>query len=155
MQSALDISKYVIYQYCRKGQHITNLKLQKILYYIQGYASRICNEPAFPQPIHNWPYGPVVPDVYYEYNNYHSNSIAEPENEVIEKALKLLKWDSVLLSVIDKVISKSYEYTASELVSMTHKEDPWRESSPSHMISYEQISRYFRTHDPLKLVEGR
>lgn len=155
MQSALDISKYVIHQYWKNGTTITNLKLQKILYYVQGYVSKFCNEPAFPQAIYNWPYGPVVPDVYYEYNENQARPIPGPEDEEFAQAQNRLKLDQVPLRFMEQVIDKSYRYSASELVRMTHEEDPWKNSHPSKEIPYEQIARYFRSHDPLKLAEAQ
>lgn len=155
MQSVLDISKYVIHQYWKNGTPITNLKLQKILYYVQGYVSKFCNEPAFPQPIYNWPYGPVVPDAYYAYNENQARPIPAPENEELDRAQNRLKLDLVPLRFVDQVIDKSYSYPASKLVDMTHKEDPWKNSHSSQEIPYEQIARYFRSHDPLNLAEAQ
>lgn len=155
MQSALDIAKYVIHQYWMNGESITNLKLQKILYYVQGYVSKHCNEPAYPEEIYNWPYGPVVQDVYYEYSRNRANPIEEPEEEFLERAKQRLKKDPAVLGVIDKVILKSYSFTASELVGKTHEEDPWKNTSESEEISYAKIAKYFRAHDPLKLSEVR
>lgn len=155
MQSALDIATYVIHQYWMNGESITNLKLQKILYYVQGYVSKRCNEPAYPEGIYNWPYGPVVQDVYYEYNQNRANPIGEPEETALEKAQQRLKRDDAVLRVIDQVIRKSYDYTASDLVSKTHEEDPWGNTSEREEISYAKIAKYFRDHDPLGLAEVR
>lgn len=151
MQNALDIAKYVIHQYWINGESITNLKLQKVLYYVQGYVSKRCNEPAYPQRIYNWPYGPVVPDVYYEYNQNRANPIEEPENSALEQAEKRLQRDPAMFDVVNQVIRKSYDYTASRLVGMTHEEAPWQNSKEYEEISYAQIAKYFRDHDPLKL----
>ena len=63
MYAAHDVATYIISEYWKRGEIITNLKLQKILYYIQGYAYRFCNMAAFSEDIYKWPYGPVVPDV--------------------------------------------------------------------------------------------
>lgn len=61
------ISRYVI-SYCNKNEkEITNLVLQKILYYVQGYFFKKFDSPAFNSSINKWPYGPVVPDAYYDY----------------------------------------------------------------------------------------
>lgn len=151
MQSALDISKYIIHQYWKNGTTITNLKLQKILYYVQGYVSKFCNEPAFPEPIYSWPYGPVVPEVYYKYNENQARAIPEPEMQEFEQAQDRLNRDKVIQSFINKVIDKTYDYSASNLVGMTHNEAPWKDTEESKEIEYPKIARYFRSNDPLHL----
>ena len=155
MQSALDISTYVIYQHCKKGSPITNLKLQKILYYVQGYVSKFCNEPAFPEPIYNWPYGPVVPEAYYAYNENRAMPIPEPDSQAIMQAEFRLGRDKTTQSVMDQVINATCRYAASALVGMTHNEDPWKGTSESQEITYPQIAQYFRSHDPLNLEVQR
>ena len=65
-----------IISYCNNNNiRISNLKLQKILYYIQGYAIKETHEPAFDAEIHNWQYGPVVEEVYFEYNQFRGEDI--------------------------------------------------------------------------------
>lgn len=155
MQSALDISTHVIYQHWKNGIPITNLKLQKILYYVQGYVSKFCNEPAFPEPIYNWPYGPVVPEAYYAYNENRAMPIPEPDSQDIMQAESRLGRDKATQSVMDQVINVTYRYTSSMLVGMTHNEDPWKDTSESQEITYPQIARYFRSHDPLNLGAQR
>ncbi len=39
---------------------VTPLKLQKLLYYCQGYALALTGKPLFPEPVEAWRYGPVV-----------------------------------------------------------------------------------------------
>ena len=65
------------------GDLLTNLKLQKMLYYEQGFHLAYFNEPLFEEPIEAWQYGPVVPVVYNYYKSRGRNGI-EPE-DIIEK----------------------------------------------------------------------
>lgn len=43
---------------------ISNLKLQKLLYYMQGFHLAYFDTPLFDDDIEAWMYGPVVPCVY-------------------------------------------------------------------------------------------
>ena len=52
------------------GDFITNLKLQKLLYYLQGYYLAVFEKPLFDVEIEAWQYGPVVPNAYYEFNAF-------------------------------------------------------------------------------------
>ena len=149
MQSVLDISKYCIFMYWKNGTTITNLKLQKILYYIQGYTLKKCNEIAFPEAVYRWPYGPVVPESYFEYNVHRSRPLPEPDSENMNTVIKTLKTDHAMLSVINSVIEKSYPYTAAQLVELTHQELPWKSTGESEIIKIPLISTYFSDKDPL------
>lgn len=43
------------------------MKLQKLLYYVQGFHIAVFNRPLFNEDIEAWMYGPVVPAVYEYY----------------------------------------------------------------------------------------
>ncbi|HSX79064.1 MAG TPA: type II toxin-antitoxin system antitoxin SocA domain-containing protein, partial [Candidatus Saccharimonadia bacterium] len=43
------------------GDLMSNLKLQKLVYYAQGFALALLDKPLFPQCIEAWIHGPVVP----------------------------------------------------------------------------------------------
>ena len=65
--NAIDVAKYMIDKCTREDRPISNLQLQTILYFLQGESYKECREPLFSNRIEAWPYGPVVPDVYYRY----------------------------------------------------------------------------------------
>lgn len=106
MYSAMDIAKYIINKCTCDKCPISNLQLQKILYYIQreflqhGIA-------AFSEEIEAWQFGPVVPDVYKQYcgfgalpirMRYHIYVEQNDErmmNSIIEKKRLLNPWDMV------------------------------------------------------------
>jgi uncharacterized phage-associated protein len=46
------------------GDAISNMKLQKLLYYAQGFALAILGNPLFPEDFEKWTFGPVLPVVY-------------------------------------------------------------------------------------------
>ena len=65
MYSALNVAKYIIDKCTRENYPISNLQLQKILYYIQReFLQR--GPKAFPEEIEAWQFGPVVPEVYMD-----------------------------------------------------------------------------------------
>lgn len=153
MYEVLDISTYIIHKYWCNGSTITNLKLQKILYYIQGYALRQNNDCAFPESIYKWPFGPVVPEAYFAYNKYRAQNLPEPSLTQLSPILKKFKFDKSLTQIIDSVIKKSFPYSAAKMVDMTHQEDPWKNATDSEIISSNAILAYFTLSDPLKLEE--
>ena len=65
MYSAIDIARYIIW-YCKNhGYTISNLKLQKILYFVQAEFLVSAGAPCFYQDIEAWDFGPVIPEVYH------------------------------------------------------------------------------------------
>ena len=65
--SAVDIAKYIV-SYC-SGKHrpVSNLKLQKMLYYTWIDYYKKTGTALFFNEICAWQLGPVVPDAYYEF----------------------------------------------------------------------------------------
>ena len=75
MYKALDIARYIIERCNQNSKTISNLKLQKILYFVQAEFLVAKNQPCFREKIEAWDFGPVVPDVYFAYRMYGSTNI--------------------------------------------------------------------------------
>ncbi len=68
MLKAIDISAYFIdyaYRGEEYGELISNLKLQKLLYYAQGFHLALYDKLLFSEDIEAWQHGPVVRDVCF------------------------------------------------------------------------------------------
>lgn len=116
------------------GEYITNLKLQKLLYYSQGCYGAIHGTKLFEENIYNWAHGPVVKEVYHEFKRFGDSGIDElNEVKVDEQA------EAVLLEV-NKVFGR---YSAWALRNMTHDEDPWKNTQRDDIIPFEAIKKYF------------
>ena len=98
MVSATDLSNYIVLEAYRRGRPITQLKLQKILYYIQGKHLALYRKPLFPEDIEAWAYGPVVREVYIKYVSYGALPLKPDTREDIPRLSQLEKAcvDSVL-----------------------------------------------------------
>lgn len=141
MYSANDIARYAITIFSQKGKPITNLKLQKILYYIQVAFMKKSSEPAFADEIQAWRHGPVVPTVYYEYNQY----VAEPID--LRYNIDDLSIEAADQRTINEVIGRYENTPAWTLVDYTHQEYPWKHcyrEGANNPISLEDIRVYLR-----------
>lgn len=59
--TAKDVANYFLAQVDEEcGDSISNLKLQKLLYYTQGFHLAMTGKLLFDEPIVNWQHGPVV-----------------------------------------------------------------------------------------------
>lgn len=118
MYKALNIAS-IILSYCdKKDIGLSNLKLQKILYFVQCEFIKQKHEICFYDDIEAWPYGPVVPNVYRIYSKYMAGVILLwPECTDIT--------NKVDLNMIYKVVDKYVDKDAWELVNITHSQEPW------------------------------
>jgi len=86
MYTALDIAKYFITLANPETEDfITNLKLQKLLYYAQGFHLALFGKPLFRESLEAWQYGPVVPEIYRIYKQYGSSPLPQPDDFNIEQ----------------------------------------------------------------------
>lgn len=144
MINVVDLARYIVnYFECNNGI-ITNLKLQKILYYVQGYALRFLDSVAFEEDIYHWSYGPVVLDVYYEFNKFGSSNIVLDNYDEINISRKLK-------NVINAVVMKCFDDSAYTLVKKTHEEAPWKSTQKNDIITKHLIGSYFHSNDPLEI----
>ena len=103
------------------GRPIGNLKLQKLVYYAQGFALALRDRPLFREPLEAWDRGPVVPQVYRMYRGG-QRSIEPPADFDAED---YLPEDRELLRAILTTYGK---VPGVRLSGWTHAEDPWREA---------------------------
>ena len=62
------------------GDLMSNMKLQKMLYYQQGFHLAMFGTPLFDDDLEAWMYGPVVPAVYEAYKSHGREGIpADPD----------------------------------------------------------------------------
>lgn len=82
MYQAIVLAKYIITKCVNDECPISNLQLQKILYYIQKYYVKHNNQ-AFVDDIEAWQFGPVVPAVYYRFCGFGAMPITSRYDETI------------------------------------------------------------------------
>lgn len=75
MYNALTVAKYIIKRCNDTNRIISNLKLQKLLYFVQAEFLVTTTHACFPEEIEAWDFGPVVPEVYHRYKAYSSIKI--------------------------------------------------------------------------------
>lgn len=112
LYTATDIAKYIV-NYCTKKQKpVSNLKLQKMLYYTWVDYYRITKNALFLDDICAWQLGPVVPDAYYEFCSYAGTPIVRTYD---------VNLSSEDISLINQIIDGYISVPASTLVNLSHK----------------------------------
>ena len=120
------------------GDSITNLKLQKLLYYAQGVHLALEDGPLFLEPIEAWTHGPVVPVVYRSYRQHGAQPIPA-------SAVNLEEYPPATRNLLDEVYDVFGQFTASKLRSMTHNEPPWKQTPQNGVITHQLMKDYFKT----------
>lgn len=155
---AVDIARYIINYSNEKGYGISNLKLQKLLYFVQVYflIKTKGNKYCFDDKIEAWNYGPVVPTAYHEFKGYGACNIPSVKNYIFFDTKNIMNSgrktfdDSIICDkdkkLIKEVVDKFSEYNASDLVAITHGQDPWKNAyhpNCNNEITIDSLKEYF------------
>lgn len=124
MIDVMKLAEHVIWYADANKQPITHLKLQKILYYLQGEFLKRYHKPLFDAEIQAWPYGPVVPDVYYQLCSNGALPLYSDAKSTDDKA-DLRELDADENNTIRSKLNELLPQTARQLVTKTHQEKPW------------------------------
>ncbi len=124
------------------GEGISNLKLQKMCYYAQGFHLALFGSPLFKEDIQAWAHGPVVPSLYHAYKEYGDDPVPAPE------CIDLAAYDTDTRALLDDVADVYGQFSAWKLRNMTHSEAPWldaRRRMDGAIIKPEAMRTYFAT----------
>ncbi len=144
MSTAHEVAQYIIAFSHQHGDPISNLKLQKLLYYAQAWHLALTGKPLFPQQIEAWVHGPVVPSVYHQYKPLSWRPIPDEPGDA--------KFDTDTREFLNEVMDVYGELSAYQLEKLTHQEDPWRnargdvplDESSNAVISHNDMRNYYR-----------
>lgn len=139
MLSAQAIANYILVRSSQDDDPVSNLKLQKLLYYCQGFHLAFFDEPLFGEAIYKWTHGPVVPEIYHAYKDYGANPIIPPED------MDLNDYDEKTRELLEEVYSVYGQFSAFGLRNMTHQEPPWSDAIDGQEISIDSMRNYFKT----------
>lgn len=138
MIDCLNAARYFIMRAYEDGleAEMTNMKVQKLLYYAQSLHLALYNEPLFEAEIQAWRYGPVCPPAYKFYSEFEAKQLPIPDKE------SLLQLPPQKQELLEEIWEYFGSYHAYKLSDMTHVEFPWkkaRKSLPPQASSTEPI----------------
>lgn len=118
---------------------ITNLSLNKLVYFAQVESLKATGKPLFEDSIEAWEYGPVEPAVYHKFKKYGRSAIKTS----CEDFAYTDKPHSYVVKIVDEVAKKYGSLTAFDLVSIAHRDGgAWRNkyvSEQNVVITIEDI----------------
>ncbi|MBS0206630.1 MAG: SocA family protein [Planctomycetes bacterium] len=140
MITAMDVARYFLtLNDDEAGDNLTNLKIQKLLYYAQGVHLALTDSPLFNEQIEAWQHGPVVPEVYHQFKTHGSNAVT------LDVEIDFSKFTDETREILDEVYNVYGQFSAWKLRNMTHEESPWAETSQGSAISRRKLSEFFKT----------
>ena len=127
------------------GSTITPLKLQKILYYAQGYYLALNDIELFDEDFQAWAHGPANPDIYEEYKKYGFESIDAPNEKPI--------FEENIVDFLNSIWNTFGIYDGKYLEELTHKEKPWLDARKgfkpgeacTEIITKESMKEFFKS----------
>lgn len=127
------------------GDLISNLKMQKLVYYAQGIHLAMFDKPLFDEDVRAWEHGPVVESLYHEFKKFGSSAI-EPDFKNSDLDIFSEEQKEMLKDVYDTF----GQFSAWRLRDMTHQEKPWVETTKrgkikGGIISQDIMNDYFKT----------
>jgi uncharacterized phage-associated protein len=136
---ALDIANKILAKasFSDSGELISNMKLQKLLYYQQGFHLAYFGAPLFGEEIEAWTYGPVVPSVYDFYKGYN--------NQGIKYGGEVIKLSPKEEALFDAVYKTYGEFSAIGLMNLSHSEKPWKDTpiAKGSIINHDKMKDFF------------
>ena len=118
MANVSDVAAAVI---ARAGA-VDQIKLQKLLYYAQGWSLAWRGEALFPETVEAWRWGPVVDAAYQDYKRHGMDEFERPESGDSE-ALTVEE-----LGVVAAVVDRYGQLGQWELQQLTHEDPAWLEA---------------------------
>lgn len=142
MYKPLDIAAYIVKLSNEIGEPVTNMKLQKLIYYTFVWYAVEKNKRLFKEGIQAWKYGPVVTSVYETYKTYGGDVIKEMKNGNPDSL------DDFTKSLIEDVFRVYGGKNAIELMELAHSETPWRDTfdpkDQTKVIPFEAIVSFYK-----------
>ena len=119
MAAVEDVAAYILQSL---NTPVTTMKLQKLLYYCQGWHLAWDAEKLYDAEIQAWANGPVVRNIYDRHRGLYRVETPWPEQG---DPAALTPDES---ASVDVVLETYGEWTADQLSQTTHNEPPWREA---------------------------
>lgn len=123
------IADYIILRLTSDEENtLINLKLQKLLYYLQAWSLGINNERFLNCEFEAWVHGPVSRDLYNRFKASKTLYSFISKNDVDKENTSYMGIDEKDKNFINYILDNYAGFSGTELEAMTHKDLPWIEA---------------------------
>ena len=142
--TAAKVADYILCWANEKGKTVSNLELQKFVYYVQAWYLAVYDEPLFDDRLEAWVHGPVQPELWRKYKDCSWHPI-----DVVPKCPK---YTEEIEGHINRVMEVYSKYNGFDLENIVHHEDPWMNARKG--LAPDEPSNAVITHESMKEFYG-
>lgn len=131
-QSPIAVANFVIDIANKEKKSITNLKLQKVMFFLQGYCLKYYGGPIIDGNFSKWKYGPVEKVVYDSLKNLGSAPIEDKiayysilKDKIVVDEINPDDFNDDVLKKIQEFVSHLLDIQVWRLVDLTHEHYSW------------------------------
>ena len=148
--NVMDVARYITNYSIEIGRPVSNLKWQKLLYFIQVAFIKQYEITCYEEPIVHWRHGPVVESVYQKYKAYGAENITDKELEyfsfhfnvdtrsfVMEpKNYKEDIFEHCHQMLINSIVEEYKDVSPWDMAELTHPEKPWKKRAEMKRLQW-------------------
>jgi uncharacterized phage-associated protein len=112
-----EIADYLLCESRYRGEILTHLKLQKLMYYAQAWSVTNRDEALFVEDFQAWVHGPVLPSQYARFRDFGWRPV--------DIDVKRPDLEPDVRKHLDEIVDVFGVESAVALEKMTHQESPW------------------------------
>lgn len=154
-QDGRAIANFVLDECDKRGVEVTNLSLQKIVYFCHVWSLIELKAPLIAQRFEAWEFGPVLPYLYREFKGFDRSPIRSRATRIDARTgqsqVVSYAFDSSTIDVLIKIVAFYSRLRPGDLVELTHAKDgPWYNVwnhpgsvNPGMKIADEEIVRFY------------
>lgn len=149
MARAIDVADFIIQESNRLGHPVTNLELQKYMYFCHARSLLDTNLPLIEdEALQKWKYGPVSSTAYHTYKRYGIDPISAPDTHTNLNTdtweLEIQNFDINRLTdgeirIMEETIPTLFRFGRFELVEETHRHPSWANMEEEIMNGGQEI----------------
>jgi len=133
------VANYILDLCAEKKRPLTNLALQKIIYFCHVWTLIELNRPLIKQDFEAWPFGPVLQHVYREFKHFDKQPIdgraLRVDPETGQRVVADYRFDADVAGFLPRVVDFYSQISAGDLVELSHVvggpwDNVWNHSSP-------------------------
>lgn len=132
MYSSITIANYFLRKGWAENIYLTPMQVLKLVYIAHGWYLGEQDEPLIRDKIWAWPYGPVIPELYFQINHYRGDPIMTPVTSAF-RSVNEQTLDESAKEFLDTIWEHYKAFTPYELSALTHqKGTPWHQATRNH-----------------------
>jgi len=138
------VADYLLCTAREHGDLLTPLKIQKLVFYADAWFLALYDEELIPETFEAWVHGPVLRSLYYRFQGYRWNPIAQD----VERP----ELDEKVSAFLEELYAEYGGFSGYELEQLTHQEEPWKQArgglppheSCSNLIDKQLTKHFYR-----------